>query len=141
LYRSETVTISIDCPVQAVYEFLADPRNLPSWLADIGGTIQQVRDEQWVVETPAGPYTFRFCPRNRFGVLDFAVFRADRSVLEMPVRVVANQGGTELMLTIHRTPDKAEVVHASEVEWIRVDLATLKTLLEARRTEAGELQD
>lgn len=141
LYRAETVTISIDCPVQTVYEFLADPRNLPTWLADIGDTILQVRDQEWAVESLAGPYTFRFCPRNRFGVLDFAVIRADRLVLEMPVRVVANEGGTELMLTIHRMPEKAEVVHASEVEWIRVDLATLKTLLEARRPEAGELQD
>ena len=140
LYRAETVTISIDCPVQTVYEFLADPRNMPSWIADIGPTVTHV-GEDWVVETPAGPYAFRFCRRNRFGVLDFAMFRDGAPMVQMPVRVVANEGGTELMLTVYHLPDKAEVIHASELEWIRVDIATLKTLLEAQHAETRALQD
>lgn len=132
LYNVKTIAVSINCPVEAVYEFLADPLNLPTWLADIGPSIQHVRDNEWVVDAPAGRFTFRFSPRNSFGILDFVVFREGEPEIPMRVRVVANGDGTDLMLTVYQKPETDDAIHASEVEWIRADVATLKTLLEAR---------
>ena len=131
MYRAETILVSIDCPVGTVYDFLADPRNLPTWLVDIGSTIEHVRDQEWVAEAPIGRFTFRFSPRNSFGILDFVVFRQGGPEISMPVRVVANGDGTDLTLTVFRRPETADAIYASELEWIRADLATLKTLLES----------
>jgi len=36
MFRSETISISIDCPHQEVYEFLLEPLNLPTWGSNIG---------------------------------------------------------------------------------------------------------
>ena len=131
VYKAQTINVSINCPVARVYDFLADPLNLPTWLADIGPVIQHVEGSDWVAEAPAGRFTFRFCPRNSFGVLDFLVFREGDPLVPMPVRVVANGEGTELMMTVYERPGTSAVIHASEVQWIRADLSTLKSLLEA----------
>jgi hypothetical protein len=138
VYRAQTISVSINCPVTRVYEFLADPLNLPTWLADIGPDIQHVVDNDWVVEAPAGRFTFRFGPRNKFGVLDFTVFREGDPLVPMPVRVVANGAGTDLIMIVYERPGTSQAIHASEVQWIRSDLSTLKSLLEAANEEAEE---
>lgn len=132
MFRSETVSIAIDCPWQDVYEFLAEPLNLPTWSSDLGTSIRHIGGTDWVSDTPEGPVTIRFSPRNPHGVLDHAIFREGEPALTTPTRVFANDGGAEITYTMFQRPGISDAQFASELEWIRSDLLALKSLLESR---------
>lgn len=73
--------VSIDRPAAEAYEFLCLPENLPKWASRLG--------------TPV-----RLTERNARGVLDYSVTRPDGSQVYVPLRVVANGRGCELVLTL-----------------------------------------
>jgi uncharacterized protein YndB with AHSA1/START domain len=133
LYRSVTIATSIDYPVKQVYEFLAEPLNLPTWTVAIE-RIEHRRGSDWAATTPQGEVTFRYHPRNEYGVLDFAMWRPGEAEGEIiPARVFANGDGTEMTLTLYQRPGITDEAFDSEVEWTRNDILTLKTLLESRK--------
>jgi hypothetical protein len=133
VYQSHTIVVSIRRPWRQVYEFLAEPLNLPTWATGIGSTIVHVRDNDWRTDTEGGPVIIRFSPRNELGVLDFGVTREGVEPVIMPVRVAANgDDGTELVYTVLQRPGSADEAFRSEVAWIEADLLALKSLLEAR---------
>jgi hypothetical protein len=133
VFRSETLSISIDCPLSQVYDFLLEPLNIPIWGSNLGGTIRHAGGSDWITETPDGPLTFRIPGRNAFGVLDHAVFRPGETPELTPMRVFANDGGTELTYTMYQRPGATNAQFASEVEWVRADFLALKSLLESGR--------
>lgn len=56
-----------------VYDFAADPLNLPRWAAGLAGSKVERDGHQWFTEWPMGRVTFTFTPRNGFRVLDHDV--------------------------------------------------------------------
>ena len=48
----------------------------------------------------------------------------------IPLRVIANGTGAEVMLTLFRLPEMTDAVFARDAEWVAKDLAALKALLE-----------
>ena len=132
MFRSLTISISIARPHQEVYEFLAEPLNLPTWTVAIE-RMEHRRDNDWAATTPQGEIIIRYAARNKYGVLDYSVLRPDESdAYVIPIRVFANDDGAELTFTHYQRPDMSEELFNSEAEWIRADLLTLKTLLESR---------
>lgn len=131
MYQRHLVHLSIERPVHDVYEFLADPMNYPTWAAVTPGTYHQVGPLEWAAETETGPRIMRFSKRNSFGVLDHAVYREGDEPLMMPMRVVANEDGTELTFMFFRRPEMSDEKFASTIEWVTVDFLVLKGLLEA----------
>jgi hypothetical protein len=118
--------------VAEVYDYLADPPNLPQWTMALGPSFRQIGPLSWIAEEPmleTGPITIGFCPRNRFGILDWEVTYTDWT-LQMPTRVVANGAGSEVMMTLFAAREDSEERIESELEWMRTDLMTLKALLE-----------
>lgn len=132
MFRSETISIAIDCPFQDVYEFLAEPLNLPTWWSNLGGSIRHSGGSDWVSDTSEGPVVIRFAPRNAYGVLDHAIFREGETAVTTPTRVFANDDGAEITYTLFQRPGISDAVFASELEWVRSDLLALKSLLESR---------
>ncbi len=59
----------IDRAAAEVYEYAADPANLPSWAPGLGSAVEQV-DGRWYVQSPMGRVGFAFVPRNEYGVLE-----------------------------------------------------------------------
>jgi uncharacterized protein YndB with AHSA1/START domain len=132
MFRSLTITVSIARPCEEVYEFLAEPLNLPTWTVAIE-RIEHRRNNDWAAATPRGEIIIRYAARNKHGVLDYSVLRPGESdVHVVPLRVFANDDGTELTFTHYQRPGMSEELFNSEAEWIRSDLLTLKTLLETR---------
>ena len=70
-----------------------------------------------------------FAGRNELGVLDHDVRVGDATV-HVPMRVVANGGGSEVLLTAFRRPGMSDEEFAADVAAVEKDLAALKTLLE-----------
>lgn len=121
--------ISIARDAELVYDFLANPANLPQWASGLG-PLSNV-DGQWSAETPDGPILIRFCEPNRFGILDHWVTPPSGVPIYLPFRVVANGDGSELIFTLFRQPGMDQEKFEADAEWVMRDLITAKHLLEA----------
>lgn len=126
---SRTLSVSIDCPPARVYAFVANPENLPTWASGLGRSVRK-SDTGWVVETPQGPMPFRFVAKNDLGVLDHVVSPAPGTEIYVPMRVVPNGSGSEVLITIFRLPDTSDEQFAEDLRLVERDLATLKRVLE-----------
>lgn len=73
----------------------------------------------------------RFTGRNEFGVMDHAVDLGGGRVVHVPLRIVANGEGCEVLLTLFRQPEMDDAKYAADEAWVRRDLAALKRLAEA----------
>jgi hypothetical protein len=129
-FASRNICVSIDRPVEVVYNFTSNPENLPKWASGLGKSITKVKDA-WLVETPQGSLQIRFTARNDFGVLDHYVRPESGPEIYIPMRVVANGAGSEIIFTLFRLPHMSEEKFAADADWVRRDLNGLKAILEA----------
>lgn len=127
--RSRTLSVSIDCSPAGVYAFVANPENLPKWAQGLCRSVRK-SDTGWVVETPQGPMAFRFVAKNDLGVLDHVVSPAPGTEVYVPMRVVPNGSGSEVLITIFQPPDMSDEQFAEDLRLVERDLATLKRVLE-----------
>ena len=128
-FEARLISVSIDRPVEVVYDFASKPENLPKWASGLGQSITKMGDA-WRVETPQGPLQVRFTARNNFGVLDHYVLPGSGPEIYLPMRVVANGAGSEIIFTLFRLPGISEEKFAADADWVRRDLKALKALLE-----------
>jgi hypothetical protein len=129
LFESRQISVSITRSPREVYDFVSIPANLPRWASGIGSSIEQVKGE-WVAQTPNGPVKVRFASRNDLGVLDHFVTVAPGVEIYIPMRVVPNGSGSELVFTLFRQPDMTDEKFREDAEWVLRDLSRLKELLE-----------
>ncbi|HUF91363.1 MAG TPA: SRPBCC family protein [Candidatus Limnocylindria bacterium] len=131
---SRTVTVTIGCPSGRVYDFVSSPENLPRWAAGLGTSVSQV-EGRWVVQTSSGPLGIRFVDRNALGVLDHYVTLESGEEILVPMRVVANGTGSEVMVTVFGLPGTSAQQFAEDVTLVERDLKTLKRTLEERGSD------
>jgi len=131
MLKSQTISIPISRPYDEVYEFLAEPRNFPSWASNLGSSFEHLSGLEWVTQTRKGRVILRFAPRNEFGILDHAVYAEGTTPLTTPMRLIANEHGAEVLFTLLQRPGMSDEQFASELEWVRSDFEALRSLLEA----------
>jgi hypothetical protein len=127
---SQTISVGISCAPAAVYAYLSQPRNFAQWASGLAETLECV-DGQWRAQTPAGPAVLHFCAPNDWGVADHTVEFSGGVQVYVPLRVVANGGGSEVCLTLFKQPSMSDADFARDIGWVQRDLQTLKELLEA----------
>jgi hypothetical protein len=127
--KSQTLNISIACDPRKVYDFVSNLANLPKWATTFCQRIMKP-DGEWVAQTPQGAVTMRVVTRNDFGVLDHTVIPAPGVEVFVPMRVVANGPGSEVIFTLFRQPDMTDESFARDKESVTRDLNTLKIILE-----------
>jgi hypothetical protein len=127
--KATTVSVSIERPPGEVYGFIANPENLPKWASGLGGRVVQSGSD-WIVETPDGPTRIAFVEPNTFGVLDHTVYLSPDQAILVPIRVVPNSSGSEVMLTVFRLSDMSDEEYARDIGVVERDLETLKRILE-----------
>ncbi len=125
------ISLHIDRSSTEVYEYAADPTNLPQWASGLGSSVELV-DCQWTAESPTGRVTFSFVPRNEFGVLDHEVTLPSGQTIYNPMRVIPDETGCEVVFTLRRQPGMTEEDFASDADAVTADLGTLKRVLEDR---------
>ncbi|HSD97418.1 MAG TPA: hypothetical protein VLB06_09790 [Sulfuricaulis sp.] len=130
IFETRNLSVSINRRPHEVYDFASAPENFPKWATGAGKSIKKVNGE-WIVETPQGPMKVRFTERNDFGVLDHYVIPGPGTELYIPMRVIANGTGSEMIFTLFRLPDMSDEKYAADAEWVMRDLNALKKLLEA----------
>ena len=123
------LSITIERAAEAVYAFASNPENLPLWAAGLGQGVKRV-GEDWVVLTGQDTVGLHFTPPNEYGVLDHTVVLADGTEIYVPMRVMPNGQGSEVMLCLFRQPDMDDATFARDAGLMQTDLETLKGLLE-----------
>jgi hypothetical protein len=129
LLESRTLNVSIARVPDDVYRFAVNPENLSRWAAGLGRSARKDADG-WVVETPLGDVRLRFEAENALGVLDHYVTLPGGDVVYVPMRVLPNGGGSEVIFTLFRLPSMTDEQYAADAAAVEKDLQTLKRVLE-----------
>lgn len=129
---SRTLSVRIERRWSESYEYLAAPENFPHWASGLCSSIQPLDAELWLAQTPQGPMRVRFSPRNPFGVLDHDVLPKDAPAIHIPLRLIANGDGCELLLTLLRQPQMDDATFERDAQWVERDLRAIKALLESQ---------
>lgn len=127
--KSRTLNITITCHPRKVYEFVSNPENLLRWAAGLGKSVRK-SGAGWIVDTSQGTTQIRFAEKNDFGVLDHYVKLASGVEVYVPMRVVPNGSGSEVIFTLFKTPDMSDKQFTEDAGMVEQDLKTLKSVLE-----------
>ena len=124
--------MEIAVPPETVYRCVRDPHQLPLWAAGICKSVTVV-DGVWHVDTGTeiGMVLLAFGEDNRFGVLDHTVTLSSGQSQRVPMRVIANGDGSELIFTVFQTEGMSDEAFIKDIQAVTRDLKTIKTLLEA----------
>lgn len=126
---AHTLSITIDCAPDTVCRFVSNPLNLPHWAPGLCRAVSKT-GTGWIVETPHGPMPLRFVASNALGVLDHYVTTAPGKEVYVPMRVIANGAGSEVLFTLLRLPGMSDADFAVDIATVERDLALLKSVLE-----------
>jgi hypothetical protein len=129
MLASWTLSVSIGRHPNEVYEFASNPENMPKWAKGLGKNIRK-QGSDWIVDTPRGPLKIRFAEINKFGVLDHYVTTAAGVEVYVPMRVLSNGTGCEVIFTLFRMPEMSDEKYAEDMKLVEQDLRALKDLLE-----------
>jgi hypothetical protein len=128
--ESRHLSARIGRPPEEVYAYASEPANVPRWAPGLGNSVEQV-DGHWFVDTPGGRVRLAFAPRNDFGVLDHYVTLGSGEVIYIPMRVIADESGSEVLFTLRRGRDMTDAEFKADTDAVLADLARLKQILEA----------
>ena len=140
MMKSRTVSVSIAASPKIVYEYAADPANLPQWAPGFVKSIANV-DDEWVAQTTLGEVSFHFAPLNSFGVLDHGVTLPSGESFMNPMRVVSNGSASELLFTLFQQETATASEFEKDVQTVLGDLNKLKAVIEAGETEVAHISD
>jgi hypothetical protein len=130
-WRALHVSQAIDRSVEDVIAFAGDPRNLPKWAAGLTTAELRRAGDEWVTDSPGGLIKIRFVGSLAAGVLDHDVTAPDGTVVHNPMRVLRNDGGSEVVFTLYQRDDMTDQEFQRDAGLIRDDLARLRVLLDA----------
>jgi hypothetical protein len=132
MLQSRTISVSIPRPWKEVYEAVWRPQDFARWASGLTRSdLQKAEADWWNAHGPDGPIRVRFSGHNAFGVMDHYVDLGTGSVIYIPMRIVANAKGAEVLLTLFHQPGMSEKQFARDAEWVARDLGTLKALIAA----------
>jgi hypothetical protein len=129
--EAHLIATHIDRPPAEVDRFLANHRNYARWAAVTSATFRQIGPLEWAADTDFGPRIVRFSPPNDEGIHDHAVYAEGEEPVMMPLRIAPDRGGTLVTFVFYRRPNMSLEQLTSALEWIRMDFAVLKSLVEA----------
>lgn len=132
---ARTLGVSIAAAPEATYKFVADAFNMARWAPGFCQTIapDPAVEHGWRITTAEGVQAHaRFVAPNAFGIVDHWVMLPELGEVYVPLRVVANDDGSEVLLTIFRQPSMTDAQWDADCQAVSADLQRLKALLEAK---------
>ncbi len=126
---ARTYSVSIDRDWRAVYEMIWRPEFFGRWASGLSDSQPRPDGDGWATEGPTGPVRLRFTPYNDYGIMDHWVEPSDGPAVHVPLRVVANGRGAEVLLTLYRQPGMTDETFAADARWINRDLSRLRSVV------------
>lgn len=116
------IAVTIDRPFDDVNAFMADPANWPLWASGLG-KLDPRSDGTWkAIQSDGSVVTVIFSVPNEFGVFDHRVTLADGRSIEVPLRLLRNNRGCEIVLTLYRQPEMDDAMFERDAAMVREDL-------------------
>ncbi|MGL5861648.1 MAG: SRPBCC family protein [Phycicoccus sp.] len=125
------ISYSIAADPRTVCAVAGDPRRLPEWAAGLATGIHRDERGRWIADSPMGEVEVRFTGPVESGVLDHDVVMPDGSAVSNPLRVLANDRGSEVVFTLFQRDGMSDDELARDARLVRADLARLATLVES----------
>jgi hypothetical protein len=123
---ARTYSISIARDWRELYETIWRPEYFALWASGLSDSALRQDGEEWRADGPDGPIRIRFTAHNEHGVMDHVVDAGTPQEIHVPLRVVQNGDGAEVMLTLYRQPGMTDEKFAADAKWINRDLQALK---------------
>jgi len=129
--KTNTQSVSIDASPEHVFDFVANPENLPKWAVGFARSITREGDD-WVVETASGPARIRYVTDPSLGVVDFHFCPAPGVELAAYSRVVPNGEGAEYQFLQLQPPGMSDETFAGQIEALGEELVVLRSIFRAQ---------
>ncbi|MGE9553402.1 polyketide cyclase [Erwinia amylovora] len=126
---SQTVSLTIPRNWLDLYETIWKPDYFPKWASGLSQSTLVQEGQYWKATGTSEPVKIRFTEHNPFGVMDHYVVTGSGKEVSVPMRVVGNEEGAEVLITVFRQPLMSDEKFAQDVEWVKRDLQALHTLL------------
>lgn len=123
--HATTLSVSIARDWRELYEAIWRPEVFSTWASGLAESTLEPDGDRWRARGPAGDVLIRFTAHNAFGVMDHRVTLPDGHEITMPLRVIQNGAGAEVLLTLFQQPGMSDHQFAADADWVRRDLATL----------------
>lgn len=129
MLESKTISISINRNWKKFYDDVWRPENFPKWASGLSKSSLTKDGETWKAEGPEGTVRILFTAHNAFGVMDHYVDAGNGTIVYVPLRIIQNGEGAEVLLTLFRQRDMSDAKFAADAEWVARDLLALKALV------------
>jgi hypothetical protein len=137
--RADTQAVTLDAPATTVFEFLADPENLPKWAVGFAHAIRRDRGsdgdaggDAWRVRAAQGEVGLRLTTHGRLGTIDFHMTPAPGVDVVAYSRVIPSPEGAVYVFTQLQPPGMPDAVFDGQVRALREELAVLQRIMRAR---------
>lgn len=131
--RSDTRAVTIESAANEVFEFIANPENLPRWAVGFCRSIRRAEaPDRWIVTTAQGDLPVRYVTDAALGVIDFYLSPAPGVEAAAFSRVVPNGEGAEYVFTQFQAPGMPDEVFEGQVRALVEELHVLRGLIRAR---------
>ncbi len=129
--RTDTQAVTLDAPAATVFEFLADPENLPRWAIGFAHSIRR-EGEGWRVVTAQGEVGVRIAADARLGTVDFHITPTPDVEVVAYSRVLPAPGGAVYVFTQLQAPGMPDAAFDGQVRALREELVVLQSIVRAR---------
>jgi hypothetical protein len=129
MLEARTIGVSVERNWKTLYDAIWRPQDFTRWASGLTRSPLAKEGKRWRTEGPEGPISIRFTGYNPFGVMDHSVYLAGEVEVYVPMRVVANGAGAEVLFTLFRQPGMSDEKYEADAEWVARDLAALKSLV------------
>jgi RNA recognition motif-containing protein len=136
-YRSKTLALTVACDATTVFNFVANPENLARWNRAFCRSLQRDGDG-WRMETARGRVSLRFLRDDRAGILDQVISWPDGLEQLVPLRVIPNGAGSEVLMTVQQIPGLPDSDFQKQLSRADQGLRDLKRSLEEERRHPSE---
>jgi hypothetical protein len=126
--RTETRSIAIAAPPEAVLAVVGDARRLPDW-APAFATAVEPDGDHWLIGSGDARFPIAVNVSAEHGTVDL-VSTTDPTRGAF-TRVVHNQGGSEYLFTLSFPVDTDPEAIRAQMETVETELETVRTLVEA----------
>jgi len=130
MLEAKTISVSINRNWRDLYEAFWKPETFPQWASGLSDSSLEKTSEDWKARGPEGPIRIKFTDHNPFCVMDHWVDLGQGRIIYVPLRVVENDQGAEVLLTLFRQPEVTDSKFAEDEDWVKRDLLALKALVE-----------
>jgi aminoglycoside 3-N-acetyltransferase I len=137
MLQAKSISVTIAREWRSLYAAFWHPRMFMRWASGLSRAELREEDGAWSGQGPEGPVRIRFTAHNAYGIMDHWVDVGGEREIYVPLRVVANGDGAEVILTLFRQPDMDDAQFARDAAWVRKDLLRLKAIAEQGTGNGG----